>query len=83
MPAEITVTLDDAGGAYIALAPASAGAVRESVELDGLDAAQGIAALGSLALDFDHYGRLVGIEVSGSAASVLPPELLDGGGAAA
>ena len=73
----VSVTLDDAGGAYIALAPASAGAVRDSVELDGLDAAGGIAALGSLTLDFDHYGRLIGIEVTGSAASVLPPELLE------
>ena len=73
-----TVTVDATGGAYLALAPASTGAVRESVALDELDAAGGLAALGSLALDFDHYGRLVGIEVSGSAASVLPPELLEG-----
>ena len=73
----VGVTLDDAGGAYLALAPASAGAVRESVALDELDAASGLAALGSLVLDFDHYGRLVGIAVTGSAASVLPPELLE------
>lgn len=73
----ITVTVDEAGGAYVALAPASTGQVRDSVDLDGLDKAQGIAALGSLVLDFDHYGRLIGIGVSGSAASVLPPALLD------
>jgi hypothetical protein len=28
-------------------------------------------------LEFDFYGRLVGIEVTGSAASVLAPSLLD------
>jgi len=28
-------------------------------------------------LDFDHYGRLVGLRVTGSADSVLAPSLLE------
>ena len=35
-----------------------------------------IAALGSIVLDFDHYGRLTGIEVVEGADSALPPRLL-------
>ena len=45
--------------------------------LDELHDAGGVPALGSLVLHFDFYGRLAGIEVTGSAASALPPALLD------
>ena len=31
---------------------------------------------GQIVLDFDHYGRLAGIRVEGSADSVLSPSLL-------
>jgi hypothetical protein len=77
--AEIAVTVQASGAAYVALvagtAPASA--VRTSVGLDALEEAGTIAALESLVLDFDHYGRLIGISVSGSADSVLAPSLLE------
>jgi hypothetical protein len=36
-----------------------------------------VPALGSIVLQFDYFGRLAGIEVIASAASVLPPALLD------
>jgi hypothetical protein len=71
---EITVTVDGSGAAYVALA---AGEVRESVSLDGLEEAGAIPALERLELDFDFYGRLIGLRVSSSADSVLPPALLD------
>jgi uncharacterized protein YuzE len=74
--AEIQITLDDTGRAYINLSPASAVEVRDSVELDRLEQADAIPALGALSLDFDHYGRLVGIEILNSAQSALPPALL-------
>jgi hypothetical protein len=51
--------------------------VRDSVALDELEAAEGIPALDSLVLDFDHYGRLVGLRVTGAADSVLAPSLLE------
>jgi hypothetical protein len=35
-------------------------------------------ALESIVLQFDHYGRLAGIEVTDAADSVLPPALLNG-----
>jgi hypothetical protein len=74
--ADIRVTLDDGGRAHLSLA-ADAGEVRTSVALDQLDEADGLPALEALVLEFDHYGRLIGIEVTGSAPSVLPPALLD------
>ena len=75
--AEIHLTVDESGGAYLDLAGRSGGEIRDSVALDELEDADGVAALGSLVLHFDFYGRLAGIEVTGSAASVLPPSLLD------
>jgi uncharacterized protein YuzE len=72
--AEIKITLDPAGRAYISL---SDGEIRDSVALDELEQASEIAALGSIVLDFDHYGRLAGIEIVGGAESALPPALLD------
>jgi hypothetical protein len=72
--AEIDLTLDDDGRAYISLGGAE---IRTSVALDGIEGAEGVPALDALVLHFDHYGRLAGIEVTDSAASVLPPALLD------
>jgi len=75
--AEIAVTLDDAGRAYIDLAGSGGGEVRDSVELEELEDASRIPALGSLVLHFDFYGRLAAIELLEGAASALPPALLD------
>jgi hypothetical protein len=72
--AEISVKVDDSGGAYISLAE---GEVRDSVQLDELEDAGRLAALESLVLHFDFYGRLIGIEVTSSADSALPPALID------
>ena len=66
---EIAVTLDDDGGAYVALVVGDPPEVRESVALDALEV-----------LDFDFYGRLIGLRVTGSADSVLAPSLLDAAG---
>jgi uncharacterized protein YuzE len=74
--AEIRITLDDTGGAYLRLSEAE---VRDSVAVDDLDQADSIPALDQIVLDFDHYGRLAGIRIVGSADSVLPPALLDAG----
>ncbi|WP_028066907.1 DUF2283 domain-containing protein [Solirubrobacter soli] len=68
------ITRNDDGGAYIAL---SDGEVRDSVHLDELEDAGRLAALESMVLHFDFYGRLIGIEVTSSAESALPPGLLD------
>lgn len=73
--ADIRTTVEASGRAYIDLA--AGGEVRDSVTLDELEEADRIPALGSLVLHFDFYGRLAGIEVTESAASVLPPALLD------
>ena len=75
--AEIPTTLDGSGRAYLDLAARSGGAIRDSVTLDELDDADRVPALGSIVLHFDFYGRLAGVEVTESAASVLPPALLD------
>jgi hypothetical protein len=68
-------TVEESGRAYIDLA--AGGEIRDSVELGDLEDAERVPALGSLLLHFDHYGRLAAIEVTDSAASVLPPALLD------
>jgi hypothetical protein len=78
--AEIEVTLDASGGAYVALVVGAPPEVRDSVALDELEAADGIPALDGLVLDFDHYGRVVGLRVTGSADSVLSPSLLEAAG---
>ena len=75
--AEIRVTLGADGEAYVDLSGGVRPEVRHSVALDGLDEADALPALGSMVLDFDHYGRLVGIEVWRSADSVLAPGLID------
>jgi hypothetical protein len=74
--ADITVTLDDTGRAHLRLAEGT-GEVRDMVALNQLEEANAVPALDALVLEFDFYGRLVGIEVTDSAASVLPPSLLD------
>jgi hypothetical protein len=74
--AGIRTTVEESGRAYIDLAAGSGGEIRDSVELGELEAAEHVPALGSLVLHFDHYGRLAAIEVTDSAASVLPPSLL-------
>jgi len=71
--AEIKITLNDASQAYVSLSPSSTSEIRDSVALDGLEQADAIPALGAIVLDFDHYGRLVGIEIASAADSVLPP----------
>jgi uncharacterized protein YuzE len=72
--AEIRITLDDTGRAYLGLSGAE---VRDSVVLEDLEQADSIPALGQIVLDFDHYGRLAGIEIVAGADSALPPGLLD------
>ena len=56
--AEIAVTVQASGEAYVALVVGAAPEVRDSVQLDALEAADTIPALDGLVLDFDHYGRL-------------------------
>lgn len=75
--AEIRATVEESGRAYIDLAADSGGGIRDSVELGELEDAERVPALGSLVLHFDFYGRLAAVEVTDSAASVLPPALLD------
>jgi hypothetical protein len=75
--AEIAVTVDGTGGAYVALVVGEPPAVRDSVGLDEHEEADRIPALDGIVLDFDYYGRLVGLRVDGSAESVLAPSLLD------
>jgi uncharacterized protein YuzE len=76
--AEISVTVGEAGQAHVNLTGAAMVEVRDSVELSGLEQTETVPALESIVLQFDHYGRLAGIEVTEAADSVLPPELLDG-----
>jgi HEAT repeat protein len=75
--AEIAVTVEDSGEAYVALVVGRAPEVRYSVALDALEEADAIPALEGLVLDFDHYRRLVGLRVTGSADSILAPSLLE------
>jgi hypothetical protein len=71
----IRTTVEESGRAYIDLG--AVGAVRDSVALSEHEAASQVPALESIVLHFDFYGRLAGIEVTDSAASVLPPALLE------
>jgi hypothetical protein len=73
--AGIRVTAGEAGDAWIDLG--SGAEIRDSVALDALEEADRIAALESIVLHFDHYGRLAALEVTGAAGSVLPPALLE------
>ncbi len=78
--AEIDVTLQASGEAYVALVVGAAPEVRDSVALDALEAADAIPALDGLVLDFDHYGRVVGLRVTGAADSILAPSLVEAAG---
>lgn len=73
--ADIRTTVDPGGRAYLDLG--STGEIRDSVELSEHEASAQVPALDSLVLHFDFYGRLAAIEVTDSAASVLPPALID------
>jgi hypothetical protein len=75
--AEIVVTVEESGEAYVALAVGRLSEVRESVALDSLPEADSIPALERIVLDFDFYGRVVGLRVTASADSVLSPSLLE------
>lgn len=75
--AEIAVTVHASGEAYVALVVGRAPEVRDSVPLDTLEAANAIPALDGLLLDFDHYGRLVGLRIIAAAHTVLAPSLLE------
>jgi hypothetical protein len=74
--AEISVAVSGSGEAYVTLVVGDAPEVRHSVALDELEAAHRIPALDGLVLDFDYYGRLVGLRATGAADSVLAPSLL-------
>jgi hypothetical protein len=73
----IEVRLADSGEAYVALVVGPPPEVRDSVALDELEAANAIPALDGLVLDFDHYGRLVGLRIIAAAHSILAPSLLE------
>ena len=75
--AEIVVTVEESGEAYVALVVGRPPEVRESVALDSLEEAGAVPALDGIVLDFDHYGRVVGLRVTGSADSILAPSLLE------
>ena len=75
--AEIEVTVGAGGEAYVALVVGGAPEVRDSVELGSLEEADQIPALDGVVLDFDHYGRIVGLRVTGAADSILAPSLLE------
>ena len=75
--AEIAVTVQGSGEAYVALVVGAAPEVRDSVALDALEAADAIPALDGLVLDFDHYGRVVGLRITGAVDSILAPSLLE------
>jgi len=75
--AEIAVTVQASGEAYVALVVGAAPEVRESVALDVLEATDAIPALDGLVLDFDHYGRVVGLRITGAVDSILAPSLLE------
>jgi hypothetical protein len=75
--AEISVTVGEAGHAHLNLTGSSMVEIRHSVELSGLEQTETVPALESIVLQFDHYGRLAGIEVTDGAHSVLPPRLLE------
>lgn len=71
------MTVEPTGEAYVALVVGTPPEIRDSVALDALEEVNAIPALEGLVLDFDHYGRLVGIQVTAAAHSVLAPSLLE------
>jgi hypothetical protein len=75
--ADIAVTVEPSGEAYVSLVVGAPPEVRDSVSLDALEEVSAVPALDGLVLDFDHYGRLVGIQVTSAAHSVLAPSLIE------
>ncbi|WP_228431127.1 hypothetical protein [Baekduia soli] len=75
--AQIRVTVQPSGEAYLALVVGEPPEVRDSVAVDALEDADRIPALDGIVLDFDRHGRLAGLDVTGSADSVLAPSLLE------
>ena len=75
--AELSVTVGESGEAYVALVLGAPPEVRDAVALDEHDEAGRVPALNGIVLEFDHYGRLVGLRVTGAADSVLAPSLID------
>ena len=75
--ADIAVTVQESGAAYVTLVVGEPPEVRNSVALGEHEAADEIPALDGIVLDFDHYGRLVGLRVTDSADSVLAPSLIE------
>ena len=65
----------ESGRAYIDLG--AEGEVRDAVALGDHEAVEQVPALESIVLHFDFYGRLIGIEVTSSANSALPPSLFE------
>jgi len=75
--ADIAVTVQESGAAYVTLVVGEPPEVRDSVALGEHEAADQIPALDGIVLDFDHYGRLVGLRVTDSADSILAPSLIE------
>ena len=75
--ADITVTVQETGEAYVSLVVGDPPEVRDAVALGEHEAADQIPALDGIVLEFDHYGRLVGLRVTDSADSILAPSLID------
>ncbi len=75
--AEIAVTVQASGEAYVALVVGAPPEVRDSVALDVLEAADAVPALDGIVLDFDHYGRVVGLRITSAVDAILAPSLLE------
>ena len=75
--ADIAITVDGSGGAYVSLVVGEAPEVRESVGLDTLEEAGALPALENVVLDFDFYGRLIGLRITNAVETILVPSLRD------
>ena len=75
--APVAVTVEDSGAAHVVLVVGPQPEVRTTVSLGSLDEAAELAALDSILLEFDHFGRLVGLRIESSADSCLAPSMLD------
>ena len=73
--ADIEVTVEASGAAYISLVVGDPPEVRESVPLDALEEAGALPALENIALDFDFYGRLIGLRITNSVDTILVPSM--------
>ncbi len=77
MKVPLGITRTDDGALYLQLDPGDPPRIRDSVPLDQVDEASEITALESMTLDFDAYGRLIGIRIEGDADSALVPALIE------